>query len=236
MPGIIKLLKTATNNPQLHMISTRIYKMNTQISKFLFLLFSFIPFLCHAQVEIDLPVSINIYNNEVYLPVSDNWIDSLITEASSGKLHYTIAGAYADNEKVITRLHVPQILSLHQVYYQVIFYYALLSTETDRVKEQVLIYPYFFDINKQPFIMCNYKTSGKYYFTVKHWSVVPVPPMPDPEEKWIFNQIIEAMLDGIQKMGSTPEELFRQIAEKNNLPVNRVQSIYENTILWQESQ
>jgi hypothetical protein len=202
-----------------------------------FILLTFLPFFpASAQIEIDLPASIDINVNDINLPLTENWIDSLITESRSGKLHYSIASAYADNDTVTTRLHIPQILSLRQVYYQVIFYYSLLSNESDRLKEQVFIYPYFFDIKKQPFITCTYHSTGKFYFSVQEWPVVPVPPEPGPEEKWIFNQIIEAMLGGIQKMGGVPEELFKQIAEKNNTPVHRVQSIYENTILWQESQ
>ena len=85
-------------------------------------------------------------------------------------------------------------------------------------------------------MMCTYQPGGKFYFTVNRWSVVPVPPAPDPSQKNIFNQIIDEMLENYQVMEGLRPEILQKIAEKNKIAVDEVQKIYENTILWQEAQ
>ena len=195
-----------------------------------------LPFSLLAQLAIDLPSSVEIFINAAHPTLTEGWMDSLVEESRSGKLHYNIAGTFADEHTVRTYLRIPQILSLNRVFCQVIFYYSLISEETDRIREQVFIFPYFSNMQEFPAMSCTYRSQGKFYFTITRWQVVPVPPQPNPEERDIFNQIIEVMLGDIQKMGSVAADIFKQIAEKNKLPVNEVRRIYENTILWQEAQ
>ena len=163
-------------------------------------------------------------------------LDSLRQEAKSGKVHYKIAGIESSQQRAQIRLAVPQVFPLPQVLDQIIFYYSLIPAEDDRLRDQVYVYPYFADTDEQPYITCTYQPIGKFFFTIGRWSVIPVPPAPDSQQRDIYNQIINAMLDDYQIMENVNPEIIQRIARKNKLQVEQVQKIYENTILWQEAQ
>ncbi len=196
----------------------------------------FIPVFLPAQLVINLPDTIVISVNKQIIPLTRSRLDSLHQEARSGKVHYKIAGIEASRQRAQIRLAVPQVFSLPQVFDQIIFYYSLIPAEDDRLRDQVYVYPYFADIAEQPYITCSYQPIGKFFFTVKRWPVIPVPPAPDPLQKNIYNQIINALLDDYQIMENVSPEIIQRIAHKNKLQVEQVQKYYEDTILWQEAQ
>ena len=115
-------------------------------------------------------------------------------------------------------------------------YYALLNNEDDRENEKIMVYPYFASIDNKESIICNYQRSGKYYFKVREWQTIPIPAKPSPEEKEIFNQIMETSFQQVNNFGDIDEDIFRQIANRVRLPAEKVKSIYQNIILWQLSQ
>ena len=204
--------------------------------KYLTVFLFFIPVCLNSQLVINLPSTIEIYIAKNRLPLSTGWFDSLRKESTAGKIHYKITSIEATEHQARVRLSIPQVFSLPRVIYQVIFYYSLLSTENDRIRDKLLIYPYFSDIAGQPHITCTYQPGGKFYFTLSQWTVVPVPPAPDLQQRNIFNQILADLLENYQIMEGENQEVLQNIAEINKMPVDEVKKIYENTILWQEAQ
>jgi len=207
--------------------------------KKLILLLLCIPFYLQAQLQIDLPSEITIFINDSLFTPSLEWNDTLVIEASSGKIRYRISSPHHDtNTDIIeTKIKIPQILSLREVVRQVILYYALLNSEEDRHKERIFIYPYFTSIDQKASISCSYRIAGKYYIYIDHWKTVPIPDKPIPEHKEIFNQIMETSFKGIQLFAEIPpDEVLNEVAKRNNMDPARVIQIYKNVILWQLSQ
>jgi hypothetical protein len=209
----------------------RILKLYIEIV-ILFLSLSLFPVL--AQMEIHLPSEINLTVNHVPLPLSQGWEDSLIDEAMSDKIRYKIVGAWGNDTQVTTLIQLPQILSINQVYRQVVLYYSLIEDKIEREREYLRIYPYFVSPDSEPSLTCYYRSDGQYYIDVEDWEQVAIPPGPTPEERHIFNQIIQASFHGVQSFTDITEEIFNKIALQNNLSVEYVEKIYINTILWQQ--
>jgi hypothetical protein len=193
----------------------------------------FLPVYLSGQLQVDLPSQINIYINDSLFTPPVAWNDALIDEAQSGKIRYKIAGFRRDNKWVFTKIKLPQIFKLPQVIRQIILYYSLLNEEEDRELDEILVYPYFSSLNQKEAITCKYRRSGKYYFKVNSWQTIPIPAKPSPEEKEIFNQIMETSFQQVNKFGDIDEKIFKKVASQNGLPANRVKSIYQNIILWQ---
>jgi hypothetical protein len=191
------------------------------------------PLLLQAQLEINLPKDLNIIVDESDLPLSAGWLDSLSDEALSGKIRYKIVGASSIEGKVTTKIHIPQILSLGEVFRQVVLYYSMINNEHERENETLYVYPYFIFIENTPSLMCRYESEANFYFEINNWDRVPIPPQPTLEEKDVFNQVLQASFNNIQKFSSIDEKIFRKIALQNDLSVARVRQIYQNTILWQ---
>ena len=189
-----------------------------------------------GQLQINLPSEITIYINDSLFTPSVEWHDSLANEARFDKIRYKIAGFRRDNKLVFTKLKLPQIFDLPQVVQQIILYYSLLNDELDRENEEILVYSYFASINEKEAIKCRYRISGKYYFDVRDWHTIPTPAQPTPEEKEIFNQIMETSFQQVNLFGDMDEEIFQRVADRNKLPVTKVKNIYQNIILWQLSQ
>jgi hypothetical protein len=194
-----------------------------------------IPIYLLAQIEIDLPSEVMIHINDTTMNLTAGWVDSLLAEAEHGKIRYNIVQAYGNGQQVNTSLKLPQILSLTEITRQIVFYYSLLNSEMEREKESLAIYPYFSSIQQRAFISCSYRSAGNYYFRVRNWQTVSIPPPPKPEDKYIFNQILNETFGKIQHFGSIPDEIFSTIALRNRLSVHEVRTIYEKTILWQLS-
>ena len=186
-----------------------------------------------AQVEIKLPNEILLTVNGSELSLSQSWIDSLVDVASGANIYYKIVGAFKKESSVITVIQIPQILSINEVYRQIVLYYTILSDEESRQRELLNIYPYFESTGKDPAIRCQYFSDGKYEIVVEYWHRVPVPDQPIPEDKDIHNQILQISFHEVQSLGDISDDVFEKVAIKNDLSVQRIQEIYQNTILWQ---
>ena len=186
-----------------------------------------------AQPVVNLPKEVNIKINGTELTLTSGWIDTLVDVAYDGEIYYKIIGAKKSQFYVTTVLQIPQILNLNDVLRQIVIYYALLQNEKSRETEVLTIYPYFTSLKEEPALKVQYTTAGKYDIDLNRWNPVPVPDQPIPEQKYIFNQIIQASFSGLQSIGDVPDKVFQEIAEKNNMSFEKVRSIYQNTILWQ---
>jgi hypothetical protein len=186
-----------------------------------------------AQVEIKLPNEILLTVNGSELSLSQGWIDSLVDVASGANIYYKIVGAFRKEFSVITVIQIPQILSINEVYRQIVLYYTILSDEESRQRELLNIYPYFESTGEDPAIRCQYFSDGKYEIVVEYWHRVPVPDQPVPEDKDIHNQILQISFHEVQSLGDISDDVLEKVAIKNDLSVQRVQEIYQNTILWQ---
>ena len=194
-----------------------------------------IPIFLLAQIEIDLPSEVMIQINDTTMDLTEGWMDSLLAEAEQSKIRYKIVQAYGNGQQVFTSLKLPQILSLNEIARQIVFYYSLLTSDKERKSESLAIYPYFNSIQQPAYISCSYRSRGNYMLTVRNWQTVSIPPSPKPEDKFIFNQILNETFGKIQHFGSIPDEIFSKIALRNRLSAKEVRTIYENTILWQLS-
>lgn len=189
--------------------------------------------LLRAQLNIRLPEEIKLIVNGSLFNQTPDWMDSLKNDASAGKIYYNIIGANGKKSAVITHIQIPQILSLNEVFRQIILYYSLLPDEKNREIEQLYIYPYFKSRDSEPAIISRYTPEGTYHIDVNVWDRVPVPPQPIPENRDIFNQILQVSFEDIQFIGDISNSVFEKVAAKNNLSLKRIKEIYQNTILWQ---
>ena len=195
-----------------------------------------IPQFLSGQVEINLPSHLNItLNDSEFLP-TETWNDSLIDEAQNGHIRYEIVTTYRNLSAVTTRIRIPQFYSLPEVMRQIVIYYYLLNNESERRNETLYIYPFFTNINSNPAIICDYKADGEFSLIMTEWPAVPVPPQPIPEHKFLYNQLIEADLSELASRDSIPDEIFKRVAEENNISVSRLREIYQLVKLWQLSQ
>ena len=196
---------------------------------FLFLLYSHV----RAQTDIKRAGEIQITVNESELPLTPGWIDTMVNDAAGMKIYYKIVGVSRKNYTVTTLLQIPQILSLKEVYEQIVLYYKLLPDEESRVEENLIILPYFESTDRDPALKCQYLSGGKFIIGFKHWNQVPVPEQPIVEHRDIFNQLLQISFNEVHSFGDISEDVFEKVAKKNNLPVEQVKEIYQKTILWQ---
>jgi len=189
--------------------------------------------ILRAQDEIKLPHEILLTVNGSELPLTDGWIDSLIDDAFGVKIYYKIVGASRKESSVITDIQIPQILSINDVYQQIVLYYTILPDENSREREVLNIYPYFESTEKEPALRCQYFSEGKYEINVEYWYRIPIPDQPIPEDKDIYNQILQISFHEVQSLGDISDDIFGKVAIKNGLSLQRVREIYQNTILWQ---
>ena len=186
-----------------------------------------------AQDEIKPPHKILLTVNGFELPLTEGWIDSLIDDAFGVKIYYKIVGASRKESLVITEIQIPQILSINEVYRQIVLYYTILPDEDSREREFLNIYPYFESTEEDPALRCQYFSEGKYEMDVDYWHRVPIPDQPVPEDKDIYNQILQISFREVQSLGDISDDIFVKVAIKNGLSLQRVREIYQNTILWQ---
>jgi hypothetical protein len=188
-----------------------------------------------AQPEIELPASINFVINESEFSLSTGWIDSLADDALSGKIHYKIIGAKRSERYILTNVQIPQILTLNEVLRQIVIYYSLIPDEKAREKEILNIFPYFNPPEGKSAITVKYMPDGQFNIELNRWETVPFPEPPIPEEKDIFNQILQQAFDGPQSIGDVPDAVFKNVAVKSNKTIEQVRSIYQKIVLWQIS-
>ena len=189
----------------------------------------------YAQAQIELPKEIRVEVNDIEKNLTAGWIDSLIDDAYSGAIHYKILGAKRFEYYITTHIQIPQILSIDEVLRQIVIYYALLPDEDAREREILNIFQYFESTIGEPAIKANYSSDGEFDINIYRWSKVPIPDPPIPEDKDLFNQIIQSSFKDVQSLGEVPDQVFEKVAVKNNLSIERIKIIYQNTILWQVS-
>ncbi len=186
-----------------------------------------------AQPDIDLPSETQLIVNGSDIPLTSGWIDSLVDDAFAGKICYKIVGASRAEFSVTTQVQLPQILTLNEVYRQIVLYYIMLPDEDIREREFLNIYPYFESTEGEPALRCQYIPEGKYHIEVQRWNQIPVPAQPIIEDREIYNQILQISFHELQSFGDISDNVFEKVAIKNKLPIERIREIYQNTILWQ---
>ena len=200
---------------------------------FFFLLYAAVG---RTQPVIELPRQIVIYVNDTLFTPSDAWYDSLNLDAKNSKICYTIIGTSSTKSMVLTKIQIPQIVSLKQVLRQIVLYYSLISREKDRTKEKVNIYAYFQSIRSAPMLKVAYQSPGVFYIQLRKWERIPAPSSPTPEEKAIFNQVLQMAFEEVQTFSSISESVFKKVALRNSMSVEVVKKIYQNITLWQQAQ
>ncbi len=196
----------------------------------------FYPGMIFSQPEVSLPREINIMIDDYVFDPSETWTDSLISEARAGYLRYEIISTYRGSNQIQTKIRVPQFLTFKQVIRQVVFYYGMLDNEDARKCEKLLIYPFFCDIEDTPAARCTYIKEGWHKFEVNYWKTVDVPNTPGPENKFIYNQLIDSAMTELGDRDGISEIIFIKIAAENNISVDDLHKIYEEVKLWQLAQ
>ena len=196
----------------------------------------FCPGMIFSQPEVSLPSEINILIDNYVFDPSEAWTDSLISEARTGYLRYEIISTYRVSHQIQTKIRVPQFFTFKQVIRQIVFYYGLLDSEDARKCEKLLIYPFFCNIEDNPAAQCTYVKEGWYKFEVNYWNTVDVPKTPGPENKFLYNQLIESSMTELGDIDGISEKILKKIAAENNISVDKLQKIYEEVKLWQLAQ
>ena len=213
-----------------------LFKMIVRNIKFLIVLsILLIPVILPAQIEINLPKQISVYIESQPWQYSQSWLDELLNYNSSKDLKYKLSGGLFSAKRNITKLEIPQILSINHVLHQVIYYYSSLE-ENLRTKEKVLVYPFFNDYRDQPYIECRYSKTGKFYFTINRWKQIPVPNKPTDLEISIYNQILNNVFRDNSNFNNISQKYFKKAAKEHNLSTKQVEEIFKNVILWKAIQ
>ena len=194
-----------------------------------------LPLVLIAQPEIKLPSQFHLMINDSEVNLSSGWVDSLVTEAFSAEIRYQIVGASYIDKSITTQIQLPQFLPLSDVLRQIVIYYSLIKEENDRQKEKLLIYPYFTEKDSSPSLECRYDAGGEFDIRVFKWDRVPIPNQPDIGQLEIFNKILQDTFSETSSFSGIPDQSLEKFAKRNNIPVEQVRQIYQNTILWQLS-
>ena len=196
----------------------------------------FCPGMIFSQPEVSLPGEINILIDNYVFDPSESWTDSLISEARTGYLRYEIVSTCRGLNQIQTKIRVPQFFTFKQVIRQIVLYYGLLNDEDARKCEKLLIYPFFCNIEDTSAAQCIYVKEGWYKFEVNYWNIVDVPNAPGPENKFLYNQLIESSMADFGDRDGISEKILKKIAAENNISVDELQKIYEEVKLWQLAQ
>lgn len=194
------------------------------------ILFASLPSL--AQINLILPESLRVVVNDELFPVNKTWYDSLRSEAEHNNMHYHLAAYHRlNNRTVISKLKIPQTFFFSKVIRQVIFYYSFLGSNHERQKETVLVYPYFEDIDEPEYIKCNY-SDNTFNFQLKYWRRESPPSPPTPEEKFIYNLILENSIQNTSVLEEVPEEALQDVSRDKNKKYDEIYQIYKKCVLW----
>ncbi len=186
-----------------------------------------------AQPTVELPTELNlVINDKPYTP-TEGWMDSLLDQSKKLQVKYEIVNSVQNGSQITTKVRMPQVLTFSSVLHQIILYYALLSDESARSRENLLIYPYFDPLSNAPAIYCSYSPSTGYEIIKTVWETIHVPTAPGPEETYFYNQIIEKTLENLDIIDDIPDEIFMQVASENKRSVQEIKIIYQNILLWQ---
>jgi len=189
-----------------------------------------------SQPEIILPAEVNIIINDSVFDPSESSTDSLISEAQSGYLRYEIASTYRQSLKIQTKVRIPQIFTISQVIRQIVFYYGLLSDENARKTEELWIYPFFSDLDKEPAAICTCLKNGWFELKLNEWTTINVSKIPSPEEKYLYNQLVDSAMTEFGDRDGISDGIFKIVAKENDISIEKLQKIYEAVKLWMLAQ
>jgi len=188
-----------------------------------------------AQSLVELPQKITLIIDDKKFDYNESWLDSLANEAINQRFCFKIAGVSSTKRFTTSHIQLPQILSLREIYRQIILYYALIPAENLRKKEKVLVFPYFKSRHGDPSLIARYKEEGTFEIEVLNWGQVPVPTVPGHRDMRVFNQVLHISFKDIQSFSDLSEDIFEEVAILNHLTNRQVMNIYKNTTLWQYS-
>lgn len=189
-----------------------------------------------AQLTIRIPENIHFITNDPELQFTQARRDTMFKHVLSGDIDYRIVGLHFDEDKVFTKIRLPQTLDRYAVIEQILIYYGLLRTEDDRKEETLLIYPFFIPVDKtHPAVQCKYNGRGEFVIDFNSWETVPVPDEPAFIEKKIYNDILEQTFTRSQKIDSIKDEVFESVANTYDLDPGQVETIYQKVLLWLKS-
>jgi len=204
--------------------------------RFFTIILLIIPAYAGAQLQIQLPSEIYVTINDSLFEPSESWMDSLIDESRSGLIKYEIITAHRNGSFVQTKVRIPQFFSIPEIVRQVIYYYALLGDEHVRKYEQVHIYPFFTSTYKNADIVCSYLAEGIYTIRIYRWQQVPIPGQPIPEDKYLFNLLVDAAVSQLDKKEDIPDVIYEKVSRENNISIKKLRDIYQRVKLWQMAQ
>ncbi len=201
-----------------------------------FTLILLIPGRAQETPTLTLSDHMQIIVNDSSRNIKPNLIDSIKNHFTMSDIRFSIVRSESKNGKNITTIRIPQTHELNQVLIQLIIYYGLCPTEAEKAKEEVRVYPYFYSIHDKPFIISHYKKNGRLTVRLYSWETTPVPPEPLPEEKQIFNDLMNYHISSISSLDDIDEKMIELFARSKSMPTTYVKSIYQNILLWQLSQ
>ena len=203
----------------------------TYTMKNFLIFFFFVTSLVFAEIQSSLKNEIKVVVNDSIMEFSRSWYDSLVIESNQNNLCYQISGYQTSNVSTTAKLKIPQTLKLSQIIRQVIIYYDMLQNENERRKEKLLLYPFFSDISKPEFIKCYY-SDNTYYIVVKKWKTIPIPAQLTPEERFIYNEVLQSALQNTLEFGELSEAVFEEVSLNQKKPKDEIHKIYEKVVLW----
>lgn len=155
------------------------------------------------------------------------------TAIDFSKIKYEISGVLQKSGKTVTVLRMPQTLSVEQVVQQVNWYYHNLDPD-ERTKETIMIYPLFVPLSAEPAARAKYfQDSAR--VELLNWARVSRPPAPLPEEKALFNRLMEFYFRESGGFGEIEDSVFSRFARENKIETAYLKKLYQDIILWQKS-
>lgn len=179
-------------------------------------------------------LNISINNSIIY--ADSSFTQKIIKKAEMQKFNYTISSmAYAD-DFAYTKVRIPQTFNRNEVVEQCALYYYLLQNEHDRKREHIEVYPFFEPLNNKPSVIVQYYGNGILKIRFRKWKNIPALEKPTTVEAEIYNQVIDLSFNQAEIFGTIDSNIFKKVAEKNDLDVIIVNDIYKKVLLWQKSQ
>lgn len=190
----------------------------------------------HSRPVLNFPNGIRISVNDSIYIVHETFRDSLTELYESNRFLYHIAAVHNTGAWVSTILRLPQTLGKTDVIKQVILYYNFLPDENTRRAEHLKVFPFFMSLKEPAPVVCYYKGNGLFDIKLTSWKKVPIPPPPSPEDREIYNQIMNRMLDGSGTLDEVHDTTLKEVAIRNDMPLYKIRKIYRDVLLWQRSQ
>jgi len=189
----------------------------------------------YSRPILNIPGPISITQNDSSYSPCTEFLDSLVMLHDKNAFYYNIAGVHRDEYKIFTILRLPESLYLQDVIKQTILYYNFLPDENIRQEEELHIFPLFKDLNDPPALIARYNGKGKFDFTIYHWMRVPVPSAPSPEEKSLYNEVLNLAFKSSNSLDNIDRDIFANVAAKHRISIEQLTRLYQRILLWQRS-